>query len=216
MIYNFDFWLTTYCQARCRTCARTNIVDGTEEAWLVKEHMRLETFTDRLDRFTKDIGYIQFCGEMGDPCMHPQVEEFIDVSFNYANRVNLLTNGGLRSPDWFAKLGKTNEFRGPNTGVFGKFGIDGIDQESNAMYREGVNFNKAWNNMEAFFGSGGWGSWHFLIFSWNWHLIPEASLMSKEIGANICFKFNSRSHGLISEEDKPHAIELLKEFHYEM
>ncbi len=216
MKHNFDFWLTTYCQAKCGSCARTHEPTGEEEWWLKKTHMPLETFTNRLDSFTKDIGYIQFCGEMGDPCMHPRVEEFIDTSFNYADRVNLLTNGGLRSPEWFAKLGKTNGFRGEDTGVFAKFGVDGIDQESSDMYRVGVNFDKALENMTAYFGAGGWGAWHFLLFSWNWHLIPEASILAKSIGAKIDFKFNNRSFGQISEEDKIQAIALLKEFHYEM
>ena len=73
MIYNFDFWLTTYCQAKCRSCARTNIHTGDQESWLNTSHMKLETFVNRLEPFPHEIGYIQFCGEMGDPCMHPKI-----------------------------------------------------------------------------------------------------------------------------------------------
>jgi hypothetical protein len=36
--------------------------------------------------------------------------------------------------------------------------------------------------------------------------------MAKDMGAYINFKFNNRSHGLISNEDKEAAVELLKEF----
>ena len=62
MKYAIDFWLTTYCQARCRSCARTNQETGEEESWLVKEHMKLDTFTSRLDDFDEKLEYIQFCG----------------------------------------------------------------------------------------------------------------------------------------------------------
>ena len=58
MIYNFDFWLTTYCQAKCRSCARTNQDTGEEADFLVPSHMKLETFENRLKGFPHEIGYI--------------------------------------------------------------------------------------------------------------------------------------------------------------
>ena len=213
MIYNFDFWLTTYCQAKCRSCARTNIHTGDQESSLNTSHMKLETFVNRLEPFPHEIGYIQFCGEMGDPCMHPKINEFVETSFNYTNDVHVLTNGGLRSPDWYADLAKKyTNFRGKETGIYFKFGVDGTDHDTNWLYREGVDFNKARDNMHAWFTNGGRGAWHFLLFDWNWHQIPEACRMAKDMNAVINFKFNNRSHGLISNENKATAVELLKEF----
>ena len=69
--------------------------------------------------------------------------------------------------------------------------------------------------MEAWFTCGGRGAWHFLIFDWNWHQIPEAVRMAKEIDAELNIKFNTRSFGKITEENKKHAVELLKEFYVE-
>ena len=214
--YAIDFWLTTYCQARCRSCARTNPEDGTEAQWLDKEHMSLDTFVNRLSGFDEYLEYIQFCGEMGDPCMHPKVNDFITRSFDYTDEVHVLTNGGLRQPDWYAELAeKYTDFRGKHTGVYFKFGIDGTDQETNEMYREGVNFQRAYDNMKAYFNAGGNGTWHYLIFEWNWHDIPNAIEMAKDLGTDINFKFNGRGHGLITPENKKMAVKLLKDYNYQ-
>lgn len=215
MNYAIDFWLTTYCQAKCRSCARTDEHTGEEASWLVKEHMKMETFTSRLDGFDEHLEYIQFCGEMGDPCMHPQIEQFVDKAFDYTNDVHVLTNGGLRQPKWYEDLAeKYTNFRGKNTGTFIKFGVDGTDHDTNWLYREGVNWQRAYDNMKAYFGNGGRGSWHFLIFDWNWHQVPEAYEMAKDIGVEINFKFNNRSHGLISVENKRETVKILKDIEY--
>ena len=216
MIYNFDFWLTTYCQAKCRSCARTNQETGATESWLTPSHMKLDTFKNRLNGFSHKIGYIQFCGEMGDPCMHPQINEFVETSLEYTDDVHILTNGGLRQPEWYKELAfKYTNFRGLHTGVSFKFAVDGTDHDTNWLYREGVDFERAYKNMEAWFTYGGRGAWHFLIFDWNWHQIPEAVRMAKEIDAELNIKFNTRSFGKITEENKKHAVELLKEFYVE-
>ena len=215
MKYAIDFWLTTYCQARCRSCARTNEKTGEEADWLVKTHMKLDTFVNRLSGFDEELDYIQFCGEMGDPCMHPQINDFVVKSFEYTDDVHILTNGGLRQPEWYEELAnKYTNFRGNRTGVFFKFGVDGTNQEINDMYREKVNWQRAYDNMKAYFGAGGRGNWHYLIFDWNWQDIPNAMQMADDIGAELNFKFNNRRYGLISTENKRQAVKLLEECGY--
>lgn len=216
MIYNFDFWLTTYCQAKCRSCARTNQDTGEEADFLVPSHMKLETFENRLKGFPHEIGYIQFCGEMGDPCMHPQIADFVERSLDFTNDVHILTNGGLRQPEWYADLAKRyTNFRGISTGIMFKFGVDGADHEINNLYREGVNWQRAYDNMEAWFTNGGRGSWHFLVFEWNYHQIPEVVRMAKEIDAELTIKMNTRSYGKLTDSSKKKAVELLKEHYFE-
>lgn len=217
MIYNFDFALTTYCQAKCRSCARTNEHTGEKEDWLPLVHMDLDLFEKRLQGFTKRIGHIQFCGEYGDPMMHPKIRQFIDTSMKYTDVVSINTNGGLRQPSFYADLVK--DYGHPDTHptkkIHIKWGIDGTDHYTNWLYREGVDWQRAIDNMTAWFADDGHGAWHFLIFQWNWHQIPDAIKMAKQIGCDIEFKFNNRSWGLISDEDKREALKLLEE-HYEV
>ncbi len=68
--------------------------------------------------------------------------------------------------------------------------------------------------MKAYFSAGGRGTWHYLIFDWNWHDIPNAMQMANDIGAELNFKFNNRNYGLISTENKKQAVKLLEECGY--
>ena len=213
MKYKFDFALTTYCQAKCRSCARTNEVTGDKEDWLELKHMDLGIFQKRLESMQgKDIDYILFCGEFGDPMMHPQVTDFIQESFNYTKNVQINTNGGLRQPEWYKEQAiKWNTNKNPREGLEIFWGIDGADHDTNNLYREGVDTDRAYANMRAWFKNGGHGKWAYLIFDWNWMQIPEAAEIAKDIGCVIEFKFNNRTHGLITQENKKYAVEFLRE-----
>jgi len=210
MKHSFDFALTTYCQAKCRSCARTNPSTGEQADWLELKHMDLDVFKRVLSQ-SKNIQYdwIQFCGELGDPMMHPKVEDFIVEANKYVTTmIHVNTNGGLRNPDWYARMARDY----PRLRI--KFGVDGTDHDTNWLYREGVDWQRAMDNMTAWFTNGGAGAWHFLIFDWNWHQIPEAVDIAKKIGAPLEFKINNRQWGLITEENRKIAWRLLEE-HYD-
>lgn len=204
MKQSFDFALTTYCQAKCRSCARTNPDTGEKADWLELRHMDLNVFRTTLEATKMDIHGVQFCGEFGDPMMHPDIEKFIDVGLEYAENVQINTNGGLRSADWYQRMAKKH----PRT-LYIKWGIDGTDAETNSKYREGVDWNRAMSNMRSWFGAGGQGSWHFLVFDWNWHQIPTVRQIADELGCQLNIKVNNRSWGKITPENLVKARELL-------
>lgn len=211
MSHNFDFALTTYCQARCRSCARTNEHTGEQADWLELKHMDLDVFKQRLAGASNlKIQEITFCGELGDPMMHPKVEDFIvEADKHVTHKIHVNTNGGLRSPNWYARMAQNYS---PRLRI--KWGIDGTDHDTNWLYREGVDWQRAMDNMTAWFTNGGQGAWAFLIFDWNWHQIPEAVDMAKQIGCELDFKINHRNWGKITEENKVIAWSLIEE-HYE-
>jgi len=201
-----DFAITTYCQAKCRSCARTNEDTGEKEDWLALKHMNLNVFKNTLKN-SPNLKYfqIEFCGEFGDPMMHPKIDEFIETALEFAPLVTISTNGALRNPDWYAKIVKKYKKK-----VHIRWAIDGADHNTNWKYREGVNWQRAIDNMTAYIKSGGIGQWNFLIFKWNWHQIPLARKLADDINISLYFKFNIRSFGLISDEDKQKALKLLE------
>ena len=209
MKHAFDFALTTYCQAKCRSCARTNEHTGEKEDWLPLEHFSIFTFQRLLKRTKLDIEYIQFCGEFGDPMMHPHVLDFIELGLEHTNKIHINTNGGLRQPEWYAELAKKHGDR-----VRIKFGIDGADHDTNWLYREGVDWQRAMDNMTAWFQNGGSGAWHFLVFDWNWFQVPEIVQMANDIGCKLDIKINKRSWGKITPENEREFWKLAHE-HYE-
>lgn len=217
MSVNFDFALTTYCQAKCVSCTRMNQEHGKQgqvDPSLVLQHMDLDIFTNIIQNskiISEENDYIQFCGELGDPMMHPQIDKFIELGMIYGGGVSINTNGGLRQPKWYSHIAQAYHMgHWDRRELSIKFGVDGADHDTNWKYREGVNWQRAIDNMESYFGAGGVGEWHYLIFEWNWHQIEDAQALADKIGAPIFFKFNNRSHGLISDENKAKAYDILE------
>ena len=208
----YEFSITTFCQAKCYSCQRIGD-DGETRADLKQEHMPVETFKRILSGidFNKNkTPYIKLCGEVGDPMMHPQIEDFVSLILDDYKKhyiaVLISTNGALRNPDWYTRMGL--RYKDDLAIVFG---IDGTDHETNWMYREGVNWQRAMDNMTTYFNSGGSGEWHFIVFEWNWHQIPIAKKMADKIDCGVFFKFNAREFGKISDENKKQAYKLIEE-----
>jgi molybdenum cofactor biosynthesis enzyme MoaA len=196
-MYNgFEMEITSYCQARCRSCKRTNSETGEVVDWLTVQHVPLEKIKAVIDGINDQSGVEQIvlCGEYGDPMMHPDISEIIDyITSRFTLCIN--TNGGLRNSEFYSSRAK-------NRNLKFAFSIDGLDAETNEKYREGVDFDRAWENMHSWFRHGGRGRWDWLIFDWNYHQLFLA--FGYAINCNIPFryKFNIRPHGLITEENK--------------
>ena len=92
-----------------------------------------------------------------------------------------------------------------------QWAIDGATHDVNWKYREGVDFNKAFENMKSYTEAGGRGNWWYLIFDWNWHQIPLARKLANSIGTEVRFRYNTRNTGLITAESKIKSEELLHE-----
>tara|TARA_B110001454_G_scaffold109957_1_gene103262 strand:+ start:1887 stop:2528 length:642 start_codon:yes stop_codon:yes gene_type:complete len=203
----FDFALTSYCQSRCRTCPRTNGNTGEVESWLTIRHVPFDKWKKNTVSLSKnmEIEYIKFCGQTGDPMMHPDITKFIDHAFTITNNVMINTNAGLRSTDWYETMG--NKYGNKLTIVFS---IDGIDHDTNWKYREGVDFNKAWDNMVANAKTSCKTQWDFLIFEWNWQQIPVAAKMCKSMGVDfVNFKINTQPYGLLDSNKLPMVKEMI-------
>lgn len=194
-----DFAITTYCQAKCRSCQRTNQDTGEPEDWLTPTHMSYELFDRIVNNCPSNLTIAQFCGELGDPMMHPQITKFVDRIFSKKSirRLIINTNGGLRDPEWYTRMGENYGLK-----LCIHFGIDGMSHETNWKYREGVNWQRAIDNMVALSKTKSDLEWHFLIFEWNWQEVEEAYNFAKKHNINIIFKFNRRHVGLISSENK--------------
>ena len=90
------------------------------------------------------------------------------------------------------------------------FSIDGASHDVNWKYREGVDWQRAMDNMTSYTKAGGSGSWWFIIFEWNHHQLLEASKMAKNIGIDIVFRYNERLFGLITPESKIKADAIIE------
>jgi len=165
---------TTYCNAKCAHCPRFDVTDpnvfestGTLHAKVVLENLDFSTVIPNLclDRMSS-LRTIEIEGDKGDPLMHPNINTLLDAfaSMQQVPTVQLTTNGSIRNPTWWQNLAKTYPF------LIVRFSIDGLD-DTNHLYRVGLNFNTIIKNLVAFTESGGRVVWKMLIFKHNQHQI---------------------------------------------
>jgi len=118
------------------------------------------------------------CGAYGDPAVAHDLLEIVEYlqAVNPACRVQVFTNGGVRTPPWWRRLAAA---LGPGSSVV--FGIDGLG-DTNGVYRRGVDFDRALANARAFIQAGGEAQWDFIAFRHNEHQVEEAERLSIELG----------------------------------
>tara|TARA_B100000424_G_scaffold189654_1_gene147575 strand:- start:5279 stop:6361 length:1083 start_codon:yes stop_codon:yes gene_type:complete len=187
---NCHIELTNHCNAACPMCGR-NIVKG---VW--PHHMSLNPRVNSHDLSISDIKKIfddkffktynlkkmNMCGNRGDPASSKDLFETCEYLFGKASSdfyINIATNGGLKTPDYWKKLGKV--FSSYNKKSKVTFGLDGL-KDTNHIYRQNVNFDKVMQNAQAFIDSGGNAFWQYLIFKHNQHQVEEARKLSEDMG----------------------------------
>jgi MoaA/NifB/PqqE/SkfB family radical SAM enzyme len=107
----------------------------------------------------------------------------MESSSRTAIRMN--TNGGMRKPDFWTKMGELFSKRNKESGFNYwqiTFSIDGLE-DTNHIYRRNVNWKNLMANVTAFIDAGGLANWDYLIFKHNEHQITEA----KELATKMKF-----------------------------
>ncbi len=125
--------------------------------------------------FLKQLNRIYLCGNYGDPATAKDLLEIFEYfkSHNPSLRLDLFTNGSLRSTQFWHTLGKSiNSIN---------FSIDGL-ADTNHIYRRNTSFDKIMDNCEAFIQAGGKAIWDFIVFAHNEHQVEEARSLSKKMG----------------------------------
>jgi MoaA/NifB/PqqE/SkfB family radical SAM enzyme len=210
-----DFNITNFCNAKCPTCKRfdvDNYLQLTPGLKLV--HMELKEFEFVLDKnrnfFYGKICY--FCGEFGDPLMHPFIKEFAQLANKVFKEVVVYTNGGLNRKDFF------DYSILPDNNVTIRFGIDGLTSESNNKYRIDVNTDLAYKNM-FYVANHKKTLWDFTLFEHNKHEIEDIIKLVDEhsnLFLNIRCNLRPDFHGVnrIKREDYDAYCELANKYFF--
>ena len=194
MEYSLELNITNYCQAKCRTCRRTVTETGETVPWLVLKHMSDSELDSIVGKTLNLPMTYDLCGEFGDPMMHPNIQSFID-KLSKIGYVTINTNGGLRDSNFYKENANNRRLK-----VI--WSIDGITHDTNWKYREGVNFKKAWDNMNTWFSNGGKGTWEFLIFDWNLDQLTDAKIYAESNNIPIRFKWPNGAFGQVPYDER--------------
>jgi len=197
MIYEkvstIEFEVTTTCNSFCPVCVRFQSDD--DGVWLnplvdFNQHLSVEHLTKILsDSCVSEDVELDFIGTAGDPIAHPNFLEILEVAIKLKPNAsfNIHTNGGLRNPDYYEKLAK---LLSSASHYDFQFSIDGLE-DTNHIYRIGVQWDRLIDNVRAFIKAGGISAWQMVIFPWNKHQVNEARIFAKELG---CIGFDTRQN----------------------
>ncbi|GMG83776.1 hypothetical protein LNKW23_29900 [Paralimibaculum aggregatum] len=178
--YSFHIELTDKCNAGCPMCPRTLHLDRCRTDRSVVSNVELG-LADFQRHFTPDLSArtaeVIFGGAYGDPLAATELLEVVEHLTDHGVRVAIATNGSLRKPDWWARMGRAMA----RTGSRLELHIDGLE-DTNGLYRVGTFYDKIVENAAAYIETGARAEWHFIIFRHNEHQIEEAFRRSRALG----------------------------------
>jgi MoaA/NifB/PqqE/SkfB family radical SAM enzyme len=184
MIYKYDdvrvihLEVTEKCQASCPMCDR-NKMGGEINPNLGLHELSLGDIQNIMpENFVKQLDRIYMCGNFGDPIVAEDTLEIFEY-FRFQKKeltLGMNTNAGAKKPDWWRDLAKVL-----GNWSYVKFSFDGL-ADTNHLYRQGVNWNIAWENALAFIEAGGKAHWDYLIFEHNEHQVEEAQALAEKVG----------------------------------
>lgn len=168
--------LSSRCNASCPGCRRTMLLNSGEELPLLD--LPAELIYERFSQFDLTDFRVKLCGVLGDPLIHPQMDEIAIWFAEHGAYVEISTNGSLRSIEYWRRLG---EVSARTRRIDVRWAVDGLET-TNHMYRVNTNFTLIDANMRAYAGAGGIGSWIFIEFDHNIDQKEEARTRSAALG----------------------------------
>ena len=162
------------CNAWCPACSRNNYGHGLAPG-LIEQDLD-PTILENIVFHLPNLYGIQLCGNLGDPVASKHFDKVIDISKKYAKKIQIHTNGGLRSVSWWKKLAV--KLKNVEHDVW--FGIDGL-AGVHEIYRQGTDFNKVIENAQSFISNGGYATWQFIPYLHNEHQLMECMKLSQTL-----------------------------------
>ena len=163
------------CNAACPQCIR-EIKPG-DHSWFEEGYLHADIFDRIPDDIYKNLEILRFAGSIGDPCAAPNFIEVVKrVRTKGTFKINISTNGGMKSPDWWTRLAQA---LGPDDEV--QFALDGLS-DTNSIYRVNVSWKKAMENAQAFIAAGGNAFWQFIVFQHNEHQVDDGRKLAEDMG----------------------------------
>jgi MoaA/NifB/PqqE/SkfB family radical SAM enzyme len=166
--------ISTLCNASCPWCPRTfwgyPYNGGYPELNFTLANAQ-HIFTPE---FLKQLRGITVNGNFGDAVMNPETPDLIEyfLSHNANLYIDINTNGGARSNDFWQRLART--------GATVLFALDGLE-DTHHLYRQNTLFTTVIKNAETFIQAGGRAIWKMIQFDHNQHQIEQCRQLSKQM-----------------------------------
>ena len=168
---------TDVCQAACPLCARETDVNFDKKN---QHHLTMPMISQLMsDEQIQRLDKMFMCGNYGDPAAGRHT---LDI-YRYFRQINLKivlgmnTNGAIQNTAWWQSLGEI--FRRQQDYVV--FSIDGLE-DTNPIYRRGVDWNKLIKNIESYISTGASAHWDMLVYKHNEHQVDACERLARDLG----------------------------------
>jgi MoaA/NifB/PqqE/SkfB family radical SAM enzyme len=186
--------VTSNCQAKCPGCIRHKVFNPDTD--LVSNppknlNLSVDVHNSLIDEVYDKIEYLTYDGSFGDSPFHPDFLELVEYAASKCTKLidlTISTNGSYKTPTFWKSLGEILHKYLPTTHHV-MFDLDGIDNETQNMYRIATNYDKIIENAEAFISGGGLAVWKMIPFDFNDKLEKKARKLAKQHG----FQFFQRN-----------------------
>ena len=192
--------ISTYCNAGCPQCHRTDERGLVKQDWLPLVQWDLETFKKAFPREQlRHIDRFKFCGTWGDPVMCKELMEICEyIILNSYCTISMDTNGSIRNPEWWWDLGV-----GCGNRLEVVFDVDGINQEMHEKYRRFTSLNKVLENMEMLSQTKAIVRSQTILFKHNQDYKDEIQQLCKDHGStNHSFVISDRFESINTIDNK--------------
>lgn len=168
---------TDVCQASCALCARETDPNFDHAQ---RHHLDMNQILTVFDsNFIAQLDKMFMCGNYGDPAAGQHTLD-IYKQFRQLNPdivLGMNTNGAIQNTAWWVDLAAI--LNQPRDYVV--FSIDGLE-DTNSIYRQGVDWNKLMNNVTSYIRAGGKAHWDMLIYHHNQHQVEQCEQMALNLG----------------------------------
>lgn len=202
--FKFHIELTDGCNARCPQCPRNLILQSkklVEHPNLAGKNITFEQYKKIFQNYQRKAATVVFSGNFGDPVFNPDFADILKYTidnvvnkYDIRSHVKTCTNGGFRSPSWWADLAKATKTKRRNGNVM-CFAIDGLE-DTHHLYRVNTRFDRVIANAKAWIDAGGTAEWQWIRFDHNKHQEADARQLAKDLGFTI-FQTVNTSRGSI-------------------
>lgn len=189
MITHLHIEPSSYCNASCPGCPRNGY--GYPLQGLFKEtNLSLGDCKKLFEKFP-NIKFVTYCGNHGDPMMHPDISDIVEIA---KGDQHISTNGSIGRLETYNKLARL--------GCVITFGIDGLE-DTNHLYRQGVKWANLMERAKTFIKAGGRAKWQFILFEHNKHQLEQAKALSEQLGFDeFILRDTVRDHMPVIGKDK--------------
>lgn len=175
---SWEVELTTRCNSRCVGCSRQSEFHFPNPYFSENVDLDVDLLLKALAA-TAQVDFILFCGNYGDPLLHPEIFLILErIRESYGDLPILLhSNAAFGNEEFWQRLAKY--FRSKRSYV--KFSIDGL-KDSHEKFRRGTRWSSTLRSAESFIGAGGRAVWKMIEFSSNREEVEAARALSEKMG----------------------------------